>query len=204
VYCSKHANGSHSIAKGFDSEAGNIWFERTEHTWANSKCTFCGTSQAVLDRGEALETHAYAFIHTDNIKTRMTELFGGNMQFDVIIGNPPYQLSGGDTSDTPIYHRFVQQAMTLEPRYLVMVTPSRWFTGGKGLDGYRESMIADRHLRMLIDFPNSMETFPGVEIKGGVSYFLWDGEYEGDCEFTTVSGGQTMSQATRDLRDGRG
>lgn len=126
------------------------------------------------------------------------------MQFDVIIGNPPYQLSGGDTSDTPIYHRFVQQAMTLEPRYLVMVTPSRWFTGGKGLDGYRESMIADRHLRMLIDFPNSMETFPGVEIKGGVSYFLWDGEYEGDCEFTTVSGGQTMSQATRDLRDGRG
>ncbi|MFZ2629348.1 MAG: Eco57I restriction-modification methylase domain-containing protein [Rugosibacter sp.] len=204
LYCSKHAKGEHSIAKGFTSDDGNIWFKRLEHTWADDKCKYCGASRKTLDRGQALETHAYAFIHTDNIKTRMTELFGGNMQFDVIIGNPPYQLSGGDTSDTPIYHRFVQQAMTLEPRYLVMVTPSRWFTGGKGLDDYRESMIADRHLRMLIDFPNSMETFPGVEIKGGVSYFLWDREYEGDCEFTTVSGGQAMSQATRDLRDGRG
>lgn len=93
VYCSKHANGQHSIAKSFTNDSGNIWFERIKHTWANGKCTFCGASQAALDRGETLETHAYAFIHTDNIKTRMTELFGGNMQFDVIIGNPPYQLN---------------------------------------------------------------------------------------------------------------
>ena len=120
VYCSKYANGAHSVAKGFASEDGNIWFERTEHTWANEKCKFCGASQAALDRGEKLETHAYAFIHTDNIKTRVAELFGNDMQFDVIIGNPPYQLNDGGygTSAAPIYQLFVEQAKKLEPRYL--------------------------------------------------------------------------------------
>ncbi len=86
VYCSKHANGPHSIAKGFFSGAGNIWFERTEHTWVGGRCKFCGASQKALDRGEGLETHAYAFIHSDNIKARVAELYGGDMQFDVIIG----------------------------------------------------------------------------------------------------------------------
>ena len=95
LYCSKHAKGPHSIAKGFASDAGNIWFERMEHTWADGKCKFCGASQKTFDRGEGLETHAYAFIHTDDIKTRVAELFGGDMQFDVIIGNPPYQMDGG-------------------------------------------------------------------------------------------------------------
>jgi hypothetical protein len=204
VYCSKHAKGEHSIAKSFFNDDGNIWFERTEHTWVNGKCTYCGASQKTLDRGEGLETHAYAFIHTDDINAQVAQIFGGNMQFDVIIGNPPYQLATGDTSDTPIYHRFVEQAMSLEPRYLCMVTPSRWFTGGKGLDAYRERMIADRHLRVLVDFPNSMESFPGVEIKGGVSYFLWDSDHEGDCRFVTYSGGEIESEVIRDLRDGKG
>lgn len=98
VYCSKHAKGPHSIARGFKSDAGNIWFERIEHAWDGEKCRYCGANRRDYDRGEGLETHAYAFIHTDDIKTRMAELFGGNMQFDVIVGNPPYQLgqSGGD------------------------------------------------------------------------------------------------------------
>lgn len=104
VYCSKHANGPHSIAKSFTGDAGNIWFERTEHTWANGKCAFCGASQSALDRGDGLETHAYAFIHTDDIKTRVAGLFGDDMRFDVIIGNPPYQLNDGGhvTSAAPI------------------------------------------------------------------------------------------------------
>ena len=95
VYCSKHAQGKHSIAKSFSSDAGNIWFERLEHMWVDGRCAYCGASRTILDRGEELESHAYAFIHTDDIKTRMAELFGGDMQFDVIIGNPPYQLGDG-------------------------------------------------------------------------------------------------------------
>ncbi|SEP80858.1 Eco57I restriction-modification methylase domain-containing protein [Nitrosomonas ureae] len=192
VYCSKHANGSHSIAKGFDSEAGNIWFERTEHTWANGKCTFCGTSQAVLDRGETLETHAYAFIHTDNIKTRITELFGGNMQFDVIIGNPPYQLNDGGhgASAAPIYQLFVEQAKKLEPRYLSLVIPARWFSGGKGLDDFRKEMLNDSRIRKLVDYPDSTECFPGIDLSGGVCYFVWDRDNAGTCEITTYIEGQ--------------
>jgi site-specific DNA-methyltransferase (adenine-specific) len=129
LYCSKHANGPHSIAKSFSGDAGNIWFERTEHTWVQARCKFCGASQKALDRGEGLETHAYAFIHTDNIKARLDELYGGDMQFDVIVGNPPYQLSddGFGTSALPIYQLFVEQAKTLGPRYLSMVIPARWF-----------------------------------------------------------------------------
>jgi site-specific DNA-methyltransferase (adenine-specific) len=95
LYCSKHAQSKHSIAKGFASDAGNIWFERLEHTWDDAKCRYCGAPRAIFDREAGLETHAYAFIHTDNIKARMAELFGGDMQFDVIIGNPPYQMTGG-------------------------------------------------------------------------------------------------------------
>ena len=197
VYCSKHANGPHSIAKGFASDAGNIWFERTEHTWANGKCTFCGASQAALDRGEALETHAYAFIHTDNIKTRMTELFGGPMQFDVIIGYPPFQLSDGGygSSAAPIYQLFVQKALDLDPHYAVFVTPSRWMAGGKGLDGYRTKMLADKHLRSIVDFPKLYEGFPGVKIRGGISYFLWDRQYNGPCTVQTLWDGQPTGPA---------
>ena len=134
LYCSKHAQGQHSIAKGFDSDNGNIWFERLKHTWAGTKCMYCGAPRTIFDREEGRETHAYAFIHTDDIKTRLAEIFGGDMQFDVIVGNPPYQLDDGGfgTSAAPIYQLFVQQAKALEPRYLSMVIPSRWFAVGKG------------------------------------------------------------------------
>mgnify|MGYP001574138165 FL=1 len=127
LYCSKHAKGPHSIAKGFSQDTGNIWFERLEHTWDRKKCVYCGAPRGTFDREEGLETHAYAFIHTDDIKTRIAEIFGGNMQFDVIIGNPPYQMTGGAgvSSDSSIYHLFVEQAIRLEPRYLSMVIPSR-------------------------------------------------------------------------------
>jgi len=197
VYCSKHANGEYSIGKGFTSAAGNIWFERTEHTWEDGRCTYCGASQKALDRSEGLETHAYAFIHTDNIKTRVAELFGGNMQFDVIIGNPPYQLDDGGygTSAAPIYQLFVEKALNLDPRFAVFVTPSRWMGGGKGLDKYRERMLSDKRLRDIVDYPKLYEGFPGVKIRGGISYFLWDREHNGPCSVQTIWDGQPTGPA---------
>jgi site-specific DNA-methyltransferase (adenine-specific) len=203
VYCSKHANGDHSIAKSFTNDDGNIWFQRTEHQWADSKCTYCGASQKTLDRGEGLETYAYAFIHTDDIKTRVAALFGGNMQFDVIIGNPPYQMTGGagGSSDSSIYHLFVQQAQRLEPRFLSMVIPSRWMAGGRGLDEFRKQMLTDHHLIELVDWNDSGEAFPGVQIKGGICYFLWGKDHRGDCQVTRVSNGESNKQAPRDLSE---
>lgn len=201
VYCSKHANGVHSVAKGFANDAGHIWFERTEHTWADGKCTFCGASQAVLDRGAALEAHAYAFIHTDNIKARMTEVFGETMQFDVIIGNPPYQLDDGGfgTSAAPIYQLFVEQAKALEPRYLSMIIPARWFAGGKGLDAFRESMLADSRLRSIDDYLSASDVFPGVGLKGGVCNFLWNRDKPGTCRVATHFKDWPVSTAERTL-----
>jgi len=201
VYCSKHANGKHSIAKGFASDEGNIWFERTEHSWDNDKCKYCGASKAALDRGEDLETHAYAFIHTDNIKTRLAEIFGGKMQFDVIIGNPPYQLNddGFGTSAAPIYQHFVEQAKALEPRYLSMVIPARWFAGGKGLDQFRESMLADNRVRSIDDYLSASDVFPGVGLKGGVCYILWNRENPGKCDVTTHFKDWPVSKARRNL-----
>jgi site-specific DNA-methyltransferase (adenine-specific) len=195
VYCSKHANSPHSIAQGFDNEAGHIWFERTAHHWANGKCTFCGASQSAMDRGDDFETHAYAFIHTDNIKALVAELFGGNMQFDVIIGNPPYQLNdgGGDgSSATPLYHRFIEQAIRLEPRLLSMVVPSKWFSGGKGLNEFRAKTLSDQRIRYLIDYPNSRDAFNGVDVAGGVMYFLWNRDNHGTCMVETRANGQSV------------
>lgn len=201
VYCSKHANGKHSIAKSFDNEQGNIWFERTEHTWDGDRCRYCGASKKALDRGEDMETHAYAFIHTDDIKTRVVELFGENMQFDVIIGNPPYQLSddGFGKSAAPIYHHFVEQAKSLEPRYLSMVIPARWFSGGKGLDKFRESMLSDDRLRSIDDYLSASDVFPGVGLKGGICFFLWDRENPGPCRVATHFNGEAPTIATRKL-----
>lgn len=197
VYCSKHARGEHSIAKSFDSDDGNIWFERTEHTWDRGKCKYCGASKKALDRGEGLETHAYAFIHTQDVQARVAELFGGDMQFDVIIGNPPYQLDDGGygTSAAPIYQLFVEKALALDPRYAVFVTPSRWMAGGKGLDKYRERMLSDTRLRNIVDFPKLYEGFPGVKIRGGISYFLWDRDHDGPCQVQTIWDGQPTGPA---------
>lgn len=204
LYCSKHATGEHSVAMSFTEDDGNIWFRRTEHSWSDGKCKFCGANQRDYDRGEGLETHAYALIHTDDVKTRVAELFGGEMQFDVIIGNPPYQLgqSGGEAIGgfaMPIYQKFVQAAKGLDPHFVIMVTPSRWFAGGRGLDEYRAEMLTDKRVRKLVDFPDASEAFPGTQIKGGVSYFLWDNAWNGPCEVTTVHGGDTAAPSARYL-----
>jgi len=201
VYCSKYANGKHSIANAFTSEEGNIWFKRLQHTWDGDKCEYCGAGKSVFDRAAGLETHAYAFIHTDNIKTRMAEIFGGNMQFDVIIGNPPYQMDDGGfgASAIPIYNKFVEQSKALEPRYLTMVIPARWLFGGRGLDEFRKVMLSDNRIRKLFDYPDSRVLFPGVDVAGGICYFQWDRDNPGDCRVVEFEHGQKPSEAVRPL-----
>lgn len=201
VYCSKHASGKHSIAKSFASDDGNIWFQRIKHSWEDGSCRYCGAPQGIFDRKPGLENHAYALIHTDNIKTRLAELFGGPVQFDVVIGNPPYQMTGGagGTSDSSIYHLFVEQALKLDPRFLSMVVPSRWLAGGRGMDEFRKAMLGDRHMHDLVDYPAASDVFPGVEIKAGVCYFLWDAAHNGDCKVTTIRGDEVLGPIARNL-----
>ena len=201
LYCSKHANGEHSVARSFTTEGGNVWFERLEHAWQNGRCAFCGASQTTLDRAEAMETHAYAFIHSNNIQARLGELFGDEMQFDVILGNPPYQLSDGGqgASAIPIYNKFVVQAKALQPRFLSMVIPARWFFGGRGLDGFRRSMLEDRRIRKIVDFPDSRQCFPNVDVAGGICYFLWNRDAQGDCEVVSHGFGGDETESTRPL-----
>lgn len=204
LYCSKWANGDHSIASSFETESGNVWFERVEHTWQDKKrCVHCGAPRHIFDRPPELETHAYALIHTDDVKSRVTEMFGEEMQFDVIIGNPPYQMTGGGggTNDSSIYPLFVQQALALEPRYLSMVIPSRWMAGGRGMEPFRKEMLADRRIRTLVDYPNSAQVFPGVDLKSGVCYFLWDRDHDDDCEVTLVRETEVLGPTRRRLDD---
>lgn len=202
VYCSKIANSPLSICEEFDNDMGNIIFGAVHHHFKDGKCSECGASQEVFGNRQGLENHAYAFIHSDR-----DDVFGEllTMKFDVIIGNPPYQLKDEKdkkrASASPIYHYFVEQAKKLNPRYLVMITPSRWFTGGKGLNDFRDSMLNDQRIKQIHDYLNEKDCFPNQEIKGGVSYFLWDREYSGDCDIFTYENDKCVSQAKRPLKE---
>ena len=205
LYCSKFANGIHSVGRAFKTEEGNVWFERTEHTWEGGKCKFCGASKAEYARSKDLESHAYAFIHGGNLKEQISKMFGGRVQFDVIIGNPPYQLSdGGGTgsSAVPIYQHFVEQAKRLEPSLMSFVIPARWMVGGRGLEEFRSQMLSDKRLQTLHDYPDASEVFHGVEIKGGVCYFLWNSSHYGECEIHTHYGKRELVSTRPLLEDG--
>ena len=194
VYTSKNANGEKSIAH-FNDANGNISYDNRPHTYRGGSCIYCGSKEDnELNRDETRERHAYNFIHLtpEEIKT---------MKFDVIVGNPPYQLdsAGFGAQATPIYHYFVRQAKKLNPKYMAFIIPSRWFAGGMGLDSFREEMLHDRRIKKIVDYPDANDCFPGVEIKGGVCYFIWDREYDGDCEVSTVIGNEEQPSMTRPL-----
>jgi site-specific DNA-methyltransferase (adenine-specific) len=207
LYGSKIANHPELSCGYFTNPNGNITHPELEHAFTKKEaCDICGMPKedfAISD--EDRESHAYPFIHTGNPKTLFHDDQGETMKFDVIIGNPPYQVNDGGggkgSSAVPLYHKFVNTAKALHPKYLSFVIPARWFAGGKGLDKFREEMIADRRISKIVDYPNASECFPGVEIKGGVMYFLWDRDHDGDCEWVNVRSGQFSEPALRDLRD---
>lgn len=222
IYCSKDATGTHSVAPSSRTSDGNIWFEPIQHSWTRGTpvrgvdpvtgaetvsyptCQFCPATRQTYHRDGELETHAYALIHTTDPIDLIHQLFGAEMHFDVVIGNPPYQLgdSGGESVGSfamPIYQKFVQAAKALEPRYLTMVTPSRWFAGGRGLDEYRAEMLSDHRLKVLVDFQDSRDVFPGVDISGGVSYFLWSSAYDGPCEVASADATGVQAPVARYL-----
>ena len=189
LYCSKKANGRYSLCRKFQTEDGNLRFNAIEHKFENGKCKYCGASEDVFGKKyrKDLESHAYEFIHTD----KPEKLFP-NMKFDVIIGNPPYQLNDGGhgASAIPIYQHFIEQAMKLNPRYLTMIVPARWYAGGRGLDSFREKMLHDKRIKVLVDFFNSEECFPGIDLSGGVCYFLWERDYYGDADVSSSFNGK--------------
>ena len=196
LYCSKYPNCKYSVSK-FDTVEGNIRFRALKHTFVNGRCKWCGASASQFDRDASLESHAYEFIHIANPE----EIF--NMKFDVIISNPPYQMNVGVEKENyaiPIYHRFVQQAKNLNPRYLIMIIPARWYAGGRGLDEFRDTMLRDNRVSQIVDFPNADDCFPGVDIAGGVCYFKWEQDKANkECLITTHDAQGVVSSMKRPL-----
>lgn len=174
------------------------------------ECVYChikGNSQ--YNDVNQREKYAYEFIHYNRLvvlKKMQDRFFGGDrqMKFDIIIGNPPYHLNdGGGTGSSggAIYHYFVNQAKELNPKYLCMIIPTRWFTGGKGKDlpEFRTKMIADKHITLMHDFLSASQCFPSNSIEGGVCYFLRERDREDECDIYTHQNDGTVTHSRRYL-----
>ena len=193
LYCSKYPNSRYSVVQ-FDNVEGEIDYKQMEHKWSSGKCRYCGVPKAIYDRADGLEHYAYEFIHLDSPE----EVF--HVKFDVVIGNPPYQMNdggGNGSSAMPIYHKFIEQAKKLNPRYLCMIVPAKWQSGGKGLDAFRDSMLRDKRVKEMVTYSDSRDCFQGVDIAGGVSYFLWERDYSGPCKATLIENGESMTSTRR-------
>ena len=198
LYCSKYPNCRYSASR-FETVEGNIRFRNIPHEFVNGRCKWCGASEDQFGaaKRKGLETHAYEFIHTAHPE----EIF--NMKFDVIVGNPPYQLAdggGNGSSSAPIYQLFIERAKMLSPRYLTMIVPARWYSGGKGLDSFRDTMLSDCRISHLVDFFDAEDCFPGVDISGGVCYFLWNRDHKSMCDIVSCRN-QEIERSTRYLKE---
>lgn len=195
VYCSKDATSEHSIVK-MAKPSGNVWFDYVQHDFVNSRCSECGASSDIERPGR--DNHAYAFVHKDGRKKLEKEM---PVKFDVIIGNPPYQMEADSEGKNvnALYDAFVEFAMDLNPSFISMIIPSRWMAGGRGLDDFRDRMLTSSKLSNLVDYPDAGELFPSVEIKGGVCYFLWEKNHSGLCKTSTVRNGEVSGPVERNL-----
>lgn len=202
-----HYINGYSIGNGtwFDDAEGNVKTPSSDHVMGNKRningfrsCIYCGIKEnsKYLDANQ-LEKYSYDFIHQkpgkDLQKFLSNKFFNGdeNMKFDIIIGNPPYQLNdgGNGASAIPIYQKFILQAKSINPKYICMIVPARWYAGGKGLDEFRSEMISDDRIRTLVDYVNAKDCFPNLSIGGGVCYFLIDRDYHGPCNVINYSNG---------------
>jgi Eco57I restriction-modification methylase len=198
LYCSKEANGPESTV-AMQTSSGNLWYQRVEHSYTKGRCSECSASETEMER-PGRDNHCYALIHAGGRHALRKAI---DMKFDVIVGNPPYQMEADSSGKNvvAIYHLFVEQAKALNPRFLSMVIPSRWMLGVRGLDGFQAGMLSEGNLSALVDYPNSAELFPTVDIKSGICYFLWERDRTGKCMSTLSRAGTIVGPVERDLSE---
>ena len=206
-----HYVNGYAIGNGtwFDDAEGNVKTPCSDHVIKRGKCVYCGITEKskYLDANQR-EKYSYDFIHCspgDELQTYLANRFfkgDKSVKFDVIIGNPPYQLNDGGhgSSAMPIYQKFVMQAKSLNPRYICMIIQARWYAGGKGVEDFRANMLNDDSIVKLVDYVNAKDCFPNSSIGGGVCYFLIDRDYHGLCTVTNVSN-NSESSSLRSLSD---
>ncbi len=196
LYCSRDSSSKFSVVT-LTTASGNVWHRRVEHDMNDKgRCIECGGPRDSLE-APGRDNKAYGLIHSNGREKLFREV---DMKFDVIVGNPPYQMELGESSDVPLYNLFIEQSIVLNPKFITMVIPSRWMAGGKGLGDFRARMLADKRLRKIVDFSLMASVFPGsVDFEGGVCYFLWNRDSPGPCDFIHHVGDKALPSTGRHL-----